>query len=134
MDHHRSAVPNLMAAAAAPAANAGCAISEHWIGRTVVISASGVLDMLTAPRLQAGIAASVSRNPSAVIVDLSGVEFLASAGMAVLVSARERAEGSFEFRVVADGPATSRPLTMVGLADTIGLHPTLDGARATLGA
>jgi len=52
----------------------------------------------------------------------------------VLVSASERAEGSFEFGVVADGPATSRPLTMVGLADMIGLHPTLDVARATLRA
>ena len=34
--------------------------------------------------------------------------------------------------MVADGPATSRPLKLVGLADVIGLYPTLDEARAAL--
>ena len=109
-----------------------CAINAQWSGRTVVLSAVGVLDMLTAPRLEGAIAAAVAQNPSAIIVDLSEVEFLASAGMSVLVAGREQAEGAFGFGVVADGPATSRPLRMVGLGDMIGLHPTLQEARAVL--
>ena len=113
---------------------AGCAISEQWTDRLAVISASGALDMLTAPRLSAAITASLSGNPSAIIVDLSDTDFLASAGMSALVAGREEAGAAVEFRVVADGPATSRPLKMVGLADLIGLHPTLDAARATLSA
>lgn len=112
--------------------NEDCAISEEWTGRTVVISVAGVLDMLTSPQLEAGIAAALPGNPSAIIVDLTDVEFLASAGMGVLVDACERVEGSVQFRVVADGPATSRPLKLLGLADIIGLHPSLDAARATL--
>jgi anti-anti-sigma factor len=113
--------------------DSGCVITEEWTGRTVVISVAGVLDMLTAPQLEAGIAAALPRNPSAIIVDLTDVEFLASAGMGVLVDACERAEGSMKFRVVADGPATSRPLKLLGLADMVGLQPNLDVARATLG-
>ena len=113
---------------------AGCVITEQWIGRTVVISAAGVLDMLTSPQLEASITASLQKDPSAIIVDLTDVDFLASAGMGVLVAARDQVNGKVKFGVVASGPATSRPLKLVGLAELVGLHPSLDEARATLGA
>jgi hypothetical protein len=38
------------------------------------------------------------------------------------------------FAVVAEGPATSRPLKLVGIADVVGLHATLDEALAALAA
>ena len=109
-------------------------INEEWFGRTVVVSASGVVDMLTSPHLEASLTTSLKRNPAAIIVDLSEVEFLASAGMGVLVAAREQAASDIRFGVVASGPATSRPLTLIGLADIIGLYPTLAEARDALGA
>lgn len=112
---------------------AGCVINETWIGRTAVIAVSGVLDMLTSPQLEASIGACMDRKPTAIIIDLGDVDFLASAGMGVLVAARDRASDTTGFAVVADGPATSRPLTLVGLADVIGMHPTLEQARAALG-
>ncbi|MGV1006504.1 MAG: STAS domain-containing protein [Candidatus Nanopelagicales bacterium] len=118
----------------ATALNVACVISEEWIGHTVVVRASGVLDMLTSPQLEAGIATALEKNPSAIIVDLNDVDFLASAGMSVLVAARDHAAPAVKFAVVANGPATSRPLKMVGLADLIGLYPTLDEASAALGA
>ena len=116
------------------APDAGCVITEEWFGSTVVVSASGVVDMLTSPRLEAGLTASLRKNPVAIIVDLTEVEFLASAGMGVLVAAREQAASDIRFGVVASGPATSRPLTLIGLADIIGLYPTLTEARDALGA
>lgn len=117
----------------ATATTAGCVINEDWLGRTAVISVSGVIDMLTSPQLEASIDASLAKSPAAVIVDLSDVDFLASAGMGVLVAARDRAAGKAGFAVVANGPATSRPLKLVGLADVIGMYSTLDEARAALG-
>lgn len=128
MDEQATATNNVTTAP-----NAGCVINEEWSGRTVVVSASGVVDMLTSPQLKASITSSLRKNPSAIIVDLSDVDFLASAGMGVLVAAREQAASDIRFGVVASGPATSRPLTLVGLADIIGLYPTLDEARAALG-
>lgn len=118
---------------AATATAAGCIVREDWIGRTVVISASGVIDMLTSPQLEASIDASLARKPAAIIIDFSDVDFLASAGMGVLVSARDRAAETTGFAVVANGPATSRPLKLVGLADVIGMYATLEEARAGLG-
>ena len=111
----------------------GCVINEEWIGRTAVIFVSGVLDMLTSPQLEASIGASLQKKPAAIIVDLTDVDFLASAGMGVLVAARDQVDGTIKFGVVASGPATSRPLKLVGLAEMIGLYETLSEALATLG-
>ena len=128
MDEQASAITGTTTAT-----NTGCAISEEWFGRTVVISASGVVDMLTSPQLETSIAGSLTKNPAAIIVDLTDVDFLASAGMGVLVAARDQASADIGFGVVASGPATSRPLKLVGLADIVGLYSTLDEARAALG-
>jgi anti-anti-sigma factor len=111
----------------------GCVINQDWDGRTVVVSVSGVVDMLTSPQLKKAIAAALEKKPAALIVDLSDVDFLASAGMGALVAARDRVSESAGFAVVADGPATSRPLKLVGLAEAIGMYPTLEEARAALG-
>jgi anti-anti-sigma factor len=109
-----------------------CVINEDWAGRTVVVSVSGVVDMLTSPQFEAAIAGALAKDPGALIVDLTDVDFLASAGMGVLVAARDRVAEGTGFAVVANGPATSRPLTLVGLAEVIGMCPTLDEARAAL--
>jgi anti-sigma B factor antagonist len=110
----------------------GLVIDEEWVGRTAVVALSGVVDMLTSPYLDAAITAALAKRPDALIVDLSDVDFLASAGMGVLIAAREYVSPTAAFGVVADGPATSRPLILIGLADLIGIYPTLDEARVAL--
>lgn len=65
-----------------------CAVEGRRIGEVSVVSVSGTVDMLTAPWLEEAIGAAVKGSPSAVVVDMSAVDFLASAGMGVLVAAR----------------------------------------------
>jgi anti-sigma B factor antagonist len=110
----------------------GFVVGEHWVGRTVVITAAGDLDMLTAPALAAAIAAATRKEFCALIVDLSTVDFLASAGMSVLVDTRRSIAPPRRFRVVADGPATSRPLKLVGIDSIVDLYRTLDDAVSDL--
>lgn len=112
--------------------NNDCVISQEWIGRIAVVSVAGVLDMLTSPQLEAGVTEALRKGPSALIVDLTNVNFLASAGMSALLSARDQAGPATRFAVVADSPATSRPLTLVGLADVIGLYRTVSDACAAV--
>jgi anti-anti-sigma factor len=119
--------------ASQPAASS-CTIDQQRIGEMEVLSVAGVVDMLTAPQLEEAIALAATDAPRGVIVDLGSVDFLASAGMGILVAAREELPESMRFAVVADGPATSRPLKLVGIADVVGLHPTLDEALAALTA
>ena len=103
-------------------------VAEKWVGMVAVVSARGAIDMLTAPRLAESIRASQGKAPKAVIVDLSEVDFLASAGMQVLVVAKEELGADARLVVVADGPATSRPLKITGITDVIDLYPSLDQA------
>lgn len=113
--------------------NDECVVAEEWVGSVVVVALTGVLDMLTSPRLEAAVAQALRKGPSALIIDLTNVNFLASAGMSALLAARDQVGSSAAFAVVADGPATSRPLTLVGLADVIGLYRTVQEACAAVG-
>jgi anti-anti-sigma factor len=106
----------------------GFAIEETWVHRTVVLMVSGDVDMLSAPALTEAIRSAARHGPTALIVDLSAVPFLASAGMNVLVTTQEQLAPAVRFGVVADGPATSRPLRMVGVDRLVPLYRTLSEA------
>ena len=116
------------------ASGSTCEVTERWIGQVAVIATSGVVDMITAPQLEDAINASFAKAPQGVVVDFTDVEFLASAGMGVLVAAHDAAPDGISFHIVAEGPATSRPLKLVGIADIVPLHSTLDEALATFSA
>lgn len=102
--------------------------SEQWYGRVAVVRAVGAVDMLTAPALEAAIRTAHDKNPTGLIVDLTDVEFLSSAGMHVLITTHEAITPGTRFAVVAEGPGTSRPLKITGLTDLIDLYSTLDAA------
>lgn len=114
------------------AASSSCAIEERRIDSTSVVSVAGVVDMLTAPDLEKAINEAAKSSPNAVVVDMTGVEFLASAGMGVLIAAHDELGPAVKLAVVADGPATSRPLKLVGVTDVVDLYATLDDALAAL--
>lgn len=113
-------------------AAANCTVAERKIGELAVLAVSGSLDVLTTPELEAGIAAAVHQFPAGLIVDLSAVDFLGSSGMGALVTAHAYLAPDVRLALVADGPATSRPLTLVGIADVIDTFTTLDEAVSAL--
>ncbi|CKI46193.1 STAS domain-containing protein [Mycolicibacterium smegmatis] len=111
---------------------ANCTVEERRLGDITVVAVTGTVDMLTAPKLEDAIGSAAKSEPSAVVVDLSAVDFLASAGMGVLVAAHGELAPAVRLVVVADGPATSRPLKLVGIADVVDLFATLDEALSSL--
>ncbi len=131
MDEQR---PTTSETLAVPPKAATCAVSEEWTGRVVVVSASGVVDMLTAPELDRAIRAALAQQPDGVVIDFTEIEFLASAGMGVLVAIHDEVTPDVRLCVVADGPATSRPLKLVGIADLIKLYATREEALSALSA
>jgi anti-sigma B factor antagonist len=108
--------------------------TENWVGRVAVVAASGELDMLTAPELRDTVQSALGRDPAGLIVDLTQVTFLGSAGMQVLMEAHNQTGKDIRFAVVADGPATSRPLKITGITDLIDLYSSLDDALANFAA
>jgi anti-anti-sigma factor len=84
--------------------------------------------MLTAAQLEQTISTALDSRPQTLVVDLSKVEFFASAGMNVLLAAREAAAATTQLRVVATGNATLRPLQITGLTEYIAVFESLDAA------
>jgi anti-anti-sigma factor len=90
-------------------------VLEHRAGATIV-TATGEIDMATAPELRAGLAETNGN----VVVDLAAVGFLDSSGIGVLVAAGNRltaAGGSLVLRTPI--APVRRVLEIVGLADWI---------------
>ncbi len=96
----------------------------------VVLSVGGEVDLLTAPELEQTIAAELDRGPKVLVVDLSEVSFLASAGMSVLIGANQAAGERTRLRLVATGNATLRPMEMTGIAGEFSIHSTRAQALA----
>lgn len=99
-------------------------------GDAVVLSVAGEVDLVTAPQLDESINAAMEQHPETLVIDLTEVGFLASAGMAVLMGGHQQAQGNIRFRVVAAGSTTFRPMELTGMADEISIFPTREAALA----
>jgi anti-anti-sigma factor len=105
---------------------------ESEVEGLAVVAVSGSVDMLTAPGLTEALDSALAKKPKGLIVDLLKVEFLGSAGISVLMKTRDKLGESIPFCVVADGPATHRPLTLLGINELMSVCRRLDDAVAKL--
>jgi anti-sigma B factor antagonist len=105
-------------------------VSTSSQGGHAVVTASGELDLYTAPQLQTALAALLREHVDRVVVDLSGIEFCDSTGMNVLLSAMKRLkEQGGTLELAAPRPAVRRILQVTGLDTVFAVHdamPALD--------
>jgi anti-sigma B factor antagonist len=97
---------------------------------TVVLEVTGQVDLESEPDLSRSISSALEQSPAVLVVDLSRVALLTSAGMAVLLGSHNRASERTRFRIVATGKASLRPLQILGLTNVMSVFPTLDEALA----
>lgn len=104
----------------------------HDQAQALVVTVAGEVDVLTAARLRAAIVAGFGklREGEILVVDLTDVTFLGSAGLQALVEvtqvARQRRE---PLRVVVDNTRpVIRPIELTGLDDLLALFDTVDDA------
>ena len=90
----------------------GIAVSTVAAGNGMVVRVAGIVDMLTARTLVEHLDQALARGPSTLIIDLTEVEFLASAGITALINAHRIAGRACTVAVVAANYATSRPITL----------------------
>jgi anti-sigma B factor antagonist len=89
-------------------------VDEH----AIIVRAFGEIDLATAPALHLSLreASELATPPTPVVADLSGVDFLASAGLSVLVELHELCRDQrTPLRVVASTLAARRSLRVTGL-------------------
>jgi len=91
------------------------------VGTTAVVTVTGEVDSFSAPVLRGELDAVLDLGAAEVVVDLCRVDFLDSAGLAVLAGAHRRAglEG-VHLRVLASGRAVTRPMQITGLWQLLG--------------
>ncbi|NQU36995.1 MAG: STAS domain-containing protein [Actinobacteria bacterium] len=97
-------------------------------GRSIV-EVAGEVDVHTAPELDVAIFSLIAEGNFRVIVDLSGVEFLDSTGLGVLVKALKRVretDGSLD--VVASSDRITKVFRITGLDAVIGIHASVEDA------
>ncbi len=81
-----------------------------------VVVVGGEVDMVTARLLERWVREQLTRPPRHLVLDLSGVTFLDSSGLALLVVTRELAQAAgCVLHLVGDQPPVARPLTRTGL-------------------
>jgi anti-anti-sigma factor len=93
-----------------------------------VVSIGGEIDLSNAPEFEAAIDEALDEDPPVLVIELSAVKFMASAGLRVLAAARDKLSKSSQLAVVANNPATSRPIQLTGLDKVFSLYPTLGDA------
>lgn len=108
------------------------AVTRTNVDDLVVLTVRGDIDMLTVDQLTESVSAALVDQPRGLIIDLTDTSFLSSAGMNVLVSTHDTVARTGHLCVVADGPATSRPMRLIGLQHTLSIHPSLDAAVAAM--
>jgi anti-sigma B factor antagonist len=95
---------------------------------SVVVSLAGELDLYNAPVLRTALLAECAAAPERLVVDLSGVEFIDSTALGVLIEARRRLGRNDAFVLAGPGMETRRALRISGLDKHFGVHDTVDDA------
>lgn len=93
-----------------------------------VLAISGEMDLGSAAAVEHAIAEVLAEDPPSLIIDLLGVQFLASAGVAILLNAREKFVDCERFSVVAQGRMTSRAIQLLDLDRLLSLQETVEEA------
>lgn len=100
-------------------------------GDAVVVSVRGELDLATVPVLRESLDTvdQVSDAPSPLVVDLSAVTFIGSAGLALLVDLHNKcSEKSIPLALVATGSVVPRAIQVTALDQVFAMHDSVEGA------
>lgn len=113
----------------------GTSLSETGVS---VVTVGGDLDAVTAPALTDCVRGQLAAGAVALVIDLQAVDFLGSAGLAVLAeSSRAVAEAVPGSRLHLSGAAhrsVHRPLDLVGLLPQFEVHATPADALSSIEA
>ncbi|GAA2358685.1 STAS domain-containing protein [Saccharopolyspora halophila] len=106
---------------------------SEWSGRTLFVTATGEVELVNAPQLEAVLNQAIDDGPDVLVLDITAVSFLSSAGLATLARIHRNGErAGMRFRVVANNAATLRPIQLMGLDQEIDVFS--DRANALTGA
>jgi len=108
-------------------------VHSHSEGDWTVLTVAGELDVVGAPDLRQSVMDAVKTGRHRLVLDLSGVDFIDSFGLGVLVGALKRVrllDG--DLMVIVPEPRVRRVLEVCDLDRVFTIHRSLADAMATL--
>lgn len=106
---------------------------RSFLASAGLVVVTGELDLSTAPRFKDDLLALVDAGTDAVIADLTGVTFIDSTALGVLIGAvRRLRERDGRLVLVASSRPVLRALTLTGLDRVFTICPTREEAVATV--
>ncbi|HRU07719.1 MAG TPA: STAS domain-containing protein [Candidatus Brocadiia bacterium] len=100
-----------------------------------VLCLKGKLDSMAVPAVEKAIQDALQRSSLRVLLDLSGVDFISSAGLrVVLASARQLAKRSGVLACCAATPAVARVFELAGLGFGLSIYDSEQDALTALAA
>jgi anti-sigma B factor antagonist len=102
--------------------------------QTAVIAVDGELDLSTAPRLKWPLLDSMKAGRTRLLLDLSGVTFIDSTALSVLVAAHRKLPAGARMALVCTNPNVLRIFSVAGIEDSFAIFATADAALAHLRA
>ena len=98
-----------------------------------VVTPAGEVDLASAPHLKASLVALLEDGFTRFVIDLSGVRYLDSTGLGVLIAVARRADAhGGSVHAVCSRPQTRKLLWLTGVDRRIPLTATVDGALMLL--
>lgn len=100
--------------------------------QTLAISLAGSFDALTAEEAQKCIETQLDGGQQQVVLDMSQVDFMSSAGVRVLLEMTKRSRGmGGDLRLAAAQPGVQRTLELSGLVRVIKVYASLEEAMGS---
>jgi len=96
-----------------------------------IVAVTGELELATAPRLRQQVVSLVGEGHARLVLDLSGVDFMDSVGLGVIVSALKRVRGrGGELVVAGPAPGVRALFELTRLDEIVELYASVDQALA----
>jgi anti-anti-sigma factor len=107
-------------------------MKDKQVNGVTVLSLTGSIDAMTAPKITAYIHELVAKGNIKLIADFSGVDYTSSAGLRVLLGAiKETRAQSGDMRLTGVQPDVLKVLNLSGFTNILKLFDDLDSAVAS---
>jgi anti-sigma B factor antagonist len=107
-------------------------IQNKQVNDVTILSLSGSIDALIAPKITEHISGLVSKGNIKLVADFSGVDYTSSAGLRVLLGAiKETRAQSGDLRLAAVQPDVLKVLNLSGFSNILKMFADVDAALAS---
>jgi len=106
-------------------------VTSRRSGESTIVEVTGEVDVYSASVLREKLAELIDANHTDIVVDLTGVGFLDSTGLGVLVGALKKVRGfGGRLQLVIDQEKVMKVFRITALTQVFTIHDTLEAALA----